>query len=195
MSVAVKAYDFSIPAGGNFQIQAVGEYFRILNSTGPLSVTGEFGEVSPLLMGQGLKDSPFTRLQLKDLSNLGCSGKIIVASKEFVDQQIILSGAVVSQRSLSTFVGAGAYSVTTNWWAGVSGPATGRRFIFFQNKDTAATVWIYPANQTTTAPLTATEGIRLAPGEKISFDGSMSALAWWLKTDIANSNLFIAYSD
>jgi hypothetical protein len=195
MSVSVKAYDFSIPPNGFYQLQAVGEYFRILSATGPLSVTGEFGEVSPLLMGQGLKDSPFTRLQLKDISGIGCSGKIIVASKEFVDQQIILSGAVVAQKSLSTFVGAVSYSINTTWWAGVSGPATGRRFIIFQNKDASATVWICPASQTTTAPINATDGFRLAPGEKISFDGSMSALAWWLRTDIANANLFIAYSD
>ncbi|WP_310611647.1 hypothetical protein [Limnohabitans sp.] len=94
MSVSVKTYDFTIPAGGSVQIQAVGTYFRIQSSTGPISVTGEFGEVAPLMQGQGIKDSPFTRLQLRDLSGSMCVGKVIVASSEFIDQQMVLSGSL-----------------------------------------------------------------------------------------------------
>jgi hypothetical protein len=96
MSVSVKTYDFTMPAGGAFQIQAVGSYFRIQTTTGPVRVQGEFGDLSPLLAGQGIKDSPFTRLMFTNLSAVSITGTVIVADKEFVDQQMVMSGTVSS---------------------------------------------------------------------------------------------------
>lgn len=85
-----------MPAGGALQIQAVGSYFRIQNTTGPVRVQGEFGDLSPLIAGQGIKDSPFTRLMLTNLSALPITGSVIVADKEFVDQQMVMSGSVIT---------------------------------------------------------------------------------------------------
>lgn len=96
MSVSVKTYDYSIPAGGAVQIQAVGSYFRIQTTTGPVRVQGEFGDLASIGAGQGLKDSTFTRLAITNLSGVAITGTVIVADKEFVDQQMLMSGSINS---------------------------------------------------------------------------------------------------
>jgi hypothetical protein len=89
--VSVKTYDFNIPAGGAYQIMAMGTFFRLRTCTAPISVTGDFGEVSSLIAGQGLKDAPFTQLQLKNPWPYAVSGTVIVASQEFVDMSSTVS--------------------------------------------------------------------------------------------------------
>jgi hypothetical protein len=119
MSVSVKTYDFTMPAGGAFQIQAVGSYFRIQTTTGPVRVQGEFGDLSPLYAGQGIKDSPFTRLNLTNLSAVAITGSVIVADAEFVDQQMVLSGSVnsnITGGSLNANITGGIVSTTPNWY-------------------------------------------------------------------------------
>lgn len=161
MSVSVKTYDFTMAAGGSVQILAVGTYFRIQTCTGALSITGEFGEASPISAGQGLKDSPFTRLQLKNLTAFANSGTIIVASEEFVDQQMVLSGVV---QTSSTPVAGIAYSdVTVVSSAGGSlllNPRANRRYLLIQNKSTTGSIWISTGGNT---PFVG-QGIYLPPG-------------------------------
>ena len=141
MSVSVKTYDFTMPANGACQIQAGGTYFRVQSATGAIKVNGDFGEASPLLQGQGLKDSPFSRLNLTNLTNSPNSGTIIVAGDEFIDQQMVLSGTVntsgpIANKSFNTFdvsnmVMSTTYPLVTNI-----------RYLLFQNRSSSYNAYI-----------------------------------------------------
>ena len=184
MSASVKTYDFAMPAGGSFQVQAVGSYFRVMTSTGAIGVIGEFGEVSPLSQGQGLKDSPFTRLQLKNLStSASCNGTIIVASDEFIDQQMVLSGDVsVTPSSKISSASGGSYPLTTSAsttpWSGIT--ASNKAFIVI-NGNATANVFIAPPN----APSSA--GIKITPGSYFYKEGLLCSSAWMIWSDAAGA--------
>jgi len=139
MSASVKTYDFTMDAGASAQVFAVGTYFRIQTCTGALSVVGEFGEVSPILAGQGLKNSPFTRLQLKNLTAFPNSGSIIVASDEFVDQQMVLSGVVSTNQNNFSNVSQNDVTVTTSSNQVLAARAA-RRYLLIQNKNASGNV-------------------------------------------------------
>lgn len=85
---AMSYYDFNLTAGGTQMLTVEGAYFRIQSQTGAVDVTVEgVGTLPGLLTGQGLKDTPFKRLLLKDVSGASNSGQILVASREFIDNR------------------------------------------------------------------------------------------------------------
>lgn len=85
---SVAFYPFSMSAGGTFQITTEGDYFRVQQALGTVSVTVEgSGTLPDLLSGQGIKNTPFNRLILKDTSGAANSGVILVASEEFIDNR------------------------------------------------------------------------------------------------------------
>jgi hypothetical protein len=183
MSVSVKTYDFTIPPGGAFQIQAVGSYFRIQTTTGPVRVQGEFGDLSPLLAGQGIKDSPFTRLMFTNLSAVAITGTVIVADKEFVDQQMVLSGDVnVTPSSKISNSSGGSYPLTisgsTTPWSGIT--ASNKAFIVINGNPTA-NVFIAPPLAPTSA------GIKITPGSYFYKEGLLCSMAWTIWSDTAGA--------
>ncbi len=90
----VRTYDFTIPAGGSTQVDAVGTFFRIRKSTGALSISGEFGEASDLVEGQGMEAISFRRLVVRNVSGSVNVGTLIVSDASFVDQSMSVSGSV-----------------------------------------------------------------------------------------------------
>lgn len=85
---AMRYYDFSLTAGGTQMLTVEGAYFRIQSQTGAMDVTVEgVGTLPGLLTGQGLKETPFKRLLLRDVSGAPNSGQILVASREFIDNR------------------------------------------------------------------------------------------------------------
>lgn len=95
----LQIYDFSMAAGGSFQLPVSGTYFRILTTVGNVSVTGDtFGKLGPISRGQGLEDSLYNRLTIRDESGAPNSGTILVSDANFIDQtlygSISLAGAV-----------------------------------------------------------------------------------------------------
>lgn len=85
---AMRYYDFNLTAGGTQMLTVEGAYFRIQSQTGAIDVTVEsVGTLPGLLTGQGLKDTPFKRLLLRDVSGSPNSGQILVASREFIDNR------------------------------------------------------------------------------------------------------------
>ena len=81
-------YDFTLTAFGSQVLLVDAEYFRIQSQTGAVDVVVEgFGSLPGLLTGQGIKDTPFKRLVIRDASGAGNVGKILVASQEFVDNR------------------------------------------------------------------------------------------------------------
>lgn len=84
----LKIYDFTLTAGGSQVILANSDYFRIMSSTGAVDVTGDtFGTLSGLLTGQGLADTKYNRLMLKDASGASNSGTILCSGDLFIDNR------------------------------------------------------------------------------------------------------------
>ena len=123
-----KIYPFSIPAGGSFPLLVIGDYCKILTSSGPLSLTGDtFGTIGPILAGQGVENSPFQRLVLVDNTGNVNNGTILIADNAFIDDRItgevsVIDGGKVRTLSQKAFCGqvyqaalAGQYSQVQLW--------------------------------------------------------------------------------
>lgn len=114
-----KIYRFVVPAGGAFQLQALGEYFKVLEASGALEVRGDtFGTVGQLQPGQGLADTPFARLEFRDLSGFANTVAIVLAGANFVDDRVQGVVEVMDGNKARSISGAGyqwrCSSVTTN---------------------------------------------------------------------------------
>lgn len=84
-----KIYSFSIPAGGSFPLLVIGDYCKILTSSGALTLTGDsFGTLGPILAGQGVEQTPFSRLVLTDNTGAVNNGTILIADNKFIDDRI-----------------------------------------------------------------------------------------------------------
>jgi hypothetical protein len=96
-----KIYQFSIPAGGSFPLLVIGDYCKILTSSGPLTLQGDtFGSIGPILAGQGVQDSPFSRLVLEDESGATNNGTILIADNAFIDDRITGEVSVIDGSSI-----------------------------------------------------------------------------------------------
>ncbi len=183
MSVSVKTYDFSMPPYGACQIQAGGTYFRVQSSSGPIKVQGEFGEATPLLQGQGLKDSEFSRLSLTNLSGNQNTGTIIIAGDEFVDQQMVLSGGVSNNSfdNINKFTWAHNISSTSFFMP----PAPyKRRYLFIQNQSDVANFWLgFESNNALGS------GILIPPGGVYEPVQCPSAAIYGI-SDVASGNMY-----
>lgn len=85
---SVTFYPFNMAAGQAFVLPAEGEYFRIQSSAGSVSVTIEgSGTLPDLQAGQGIKNTPFKRLILRDTSGAANSGIILVGTEDFIDNR------------------------------------------------------------------------------------------------------------
>ena len=88
MSKTFRYYDFTLTAGGSQVLLVEAAYFRVQSATGAVDVSVEgFGTLPGLLVGQGIKDTPFKRLVIRDASGAANLGTILVASQEFVDNR------------------------------------------------------------------------------------------------------------
>lgn len=123
-----KIYPFSIPAGGSFPLLVLGDYCKILTSNGELSIAGDsFGTLGPILAGQGVEDTPFSRLVLVNNSGAMNSGTILIADNKFIDDRItgevsVIDGGKSRVLANSAFMGAdyvaasvGNFSITQLW--------------------------------------------------------------------------------
>ncbi|HEX7890294.1 MAG TPA: hypothetical protein VF522_13115 [Ramlibacter sp.] len=106
-----KIYPIVIPAGGAFPLQVHGDMFKVLSSTGTLTVTGDsFGNMGQVLPGQGLERTPFTRLLLTDTSGAVNVVQLLVSGAGFIDDRItgevsVIDGAKARTLSLRAFSG------------------------------------------------------------------------------------------
>lgn len=105
MSRAAQIYDFTLAAGGSFEILAEGSYYRILSATGSIEVRRDGGSrLAPMLPGQGERDE-FQRLTLRDLSGAPNTGFIIVADGTFIDDRITGEVSVIDGEKARTIAG------------------------------------------------------------------------------------------
>lgn len=86
---STRVYNFSIPAGGSFQLPVTGSYFRVMTATDVLEVQGDtFGNIYPLYTGQGLQGQEFRSLNLLNRTGATNNGSILVSDGKFVDDRI-----------------------------------------------------------------------------------------------------------
>lgn len=102
---ATQFYDFTTSANGTMVVFAAGSYFRILSSTGAIQVGGEFGQIGPLLAGQGLRNKQFSSITIKDLTGNANKGIIIVGDQDFVDDRITGEVSVIDGGKARTIAG------------------------------------------------------------------------------------------
>lgn len=109
-----KVYPFTIPANGSITLLVSGDYFKIKSATGLLNVTGDrFGTLAGMLPGQGLRDTNFERLTLKDETGAINNGAILISDGTFVDDRITGEVNVIDGGKLRTYSG-GAYLASQN---------------------------------------------------------------------------------
>lgn len=108
-------YDFTLTANGSFVILADADFYKVLTSTGDISVTRDGGAtIKPLRAGRGERNVQFQRLVLKDLSGAPNSGTILVGDSDFIDDTIVLSSAI----NLRPEAASATYQSTTNFAVG-----------------------------------------------------------------------------
>lgn len=172
---AVKQYPFSVLGNDVQQLLVDGAYFRIESSTGPVTVTGDFGELQGLQAGQGLKGVPFTRLLLKNQSVTPVAGVLLVSDSEFIDNRVygdITGNVKVNQNNFNVV----AYSIYLTVFNGAQHGAyfsknvllenQERKYLFVQNQG-AGNVFLILGNYAD-----GTGGIVLEPGQAFEMSGS-----------------------
>ncbi len=116
-----KIYSFSLPANGTFSLLVMGDYFKIMSASGLVEVRGDtFGTIGSILPGQGVRDTPFNRLEFRDMTGVVNAMSILVADEAFVDDRITGEVSVIDGGRIRTM----AQAVFLAY--GVRAPAAGQ---------------------------------------------------------------------
>jgi len=106
-----KIYSLLIPAGGSFQLQAVGDYFKLVSASADVEVRGDtFGTIGVIKAGQGLRRTPFQRLEFKEVSGFQNSIQVLVGGSDFVDERIAGSVEVIDGGRNRTLAGSAFFA-------------------------------------------------------------------------------------
>lgn len=103
-------YTYTVPANGSVQILVEGSLFKIIASTGPVAVTGDFGTLGPILAGQGMKGQNSKRFAINDMSGFNNVVRILIADESFIDDRISGSVEVIDGGKNRTIANAGFVS-------------------------------------------------------------------------------------
>jgi len=135
----LQIYDFSMTAGGSFQLPVSGQYFRILTTLGNVAVIGDtFGKLGPINRGQGMKETPYNRLTIVDVSGSANAGTILVSDADFIDQT--LYGSITLEGQHGAF--AQTQATVTNASGQLLASNTDRRYLLIQNNDTSGDIFV-----------------------------------------------------
>lgn len=109
MAKSARIYDFTLTAGGSFQLNTEGSYVRIMSATGMVELVTDTFRIGPIQAGQGTKGQPFKRLTINDRSGAGNVGTVLVADADFIDQTIlgsvnVIDGGKARTLALQTFM-------------------------------------------------------------------------------------------
>jgi len=156
-------YDLSIANGASANLLVHGDYFKIMSASGPISVRSDFGELTSLVAGQGLENTPFKYLTLRNNSGGLNAVRIFVGDENFIDG---LSGSVaISTNKVPT---SGAYTnasaTVTNTAAQLLAANAARGALTIQNNHASANLFIGFSGAVTTA-----NGLKVVPGGFIEF--------------------------
>lgn len=105
--IPAKIYPCVIPAGGSLPLTIEGDYFKVLEATGLFEITGDsFGQLGSIVPGQGLQQTHFRRLTLRDLTGTQNTVRLLVAGQNFVDDRVQGDVAVIDGSKSRTISGA-----------------------------------------------------------------------------------------
>lgn len=157
MAVTLQRYNFTLAAGGTFNIACTGSQFFITDATGALNITLDVGgQFKGLLEGQGYKGQPFTGLTLVDASGAANTGFILVSDDDYIDRRI--TGAVTFAPLNADF--ANTQETVTNVSAALLAANAARQYLLIQNNDTAGHIYVTLDG----TPATLVNGVKLAAG-------------------------------
>lgn len=134
-------YTFTIGAGQAFNLKVAGEYFKILSATGAVDVRAEWGKLSGLIAGQGLENTPFSRLEIMNVSGASNTLRVLIGDRNFIDG---LSGSVSIGQAAPVRVGAltsNAKTVTSTS-AQLAAAMAGRSFLLVQNNHASGSIFL-----------------------------------------------------
>lgn len=137
--IPAKIYPVVIPANETLRLAAQGDFFKVLNATGLVEVTGDtFGTIGGLRAGHGLDKTPFTALTLRDLTGAANTVEILVADERFIDDRVTGEVSVIDggkSRTLAGQVFGGRFSNSAaapgnrNWAQWMNPAASTKRMI------------------------------------------------------------------
>lgn len=169
-----KKYTFTIAGNGVYRLQVAGDYFKILAATGLVRVRGKFGELTSLVVGQGLEEADFDDLFFTDESGASNTVTVFVGDRNFIDGltgNVGISGTVntaqTNKDALQGIFSQAAFTVTSVNQQMLAANAN-RRYLLVQNNDSTGIVYLNIAGSTAA---TAASGIRLLPGESLEIQG------------------------
>jgi hypothetical protein len=114
-----KIYTFTIPANGSFPLLAQGDFFKVQSATGAFELIGDsFGTLGGLLPGQGMEDTPFSRLTFRDTSGGLNTLSVLIAGSKFIDDRVTGTVEVIDSAVSKTLSGQGF--AWTNFTAAVA---------------------------------------------------------------------------
>lgn len=177
-------YTLNIGALAAANLTVEGEYFKILNSTGPVDVVSDFGALRGLIAGQGLQKTPFKRLLITDASGAENTVRVLISDENFIDGltgNVNLSKSVVPTSTLFSNV----QRTVTNASGLLIAANPGRQYLLVQNKDAVGSLFLSFGGAATLG-----NGVRVIPGGAYELVGICTTQAVYCIGDAAaNANV------
>jgi len=177
-----KIYTFAVGANSVYQLDVIGDYFKILSADGALDIKAEWGELKGLIAGQGLEETPFSRLTITDASGAANNVRLYIGDEKFIDGlagSVSVSQAVVPRSSAFSNLN----KTVTNASGQLLAANLARQYLLIQNKDTAGNLYVgFGAGAATVA-----NGVRIIPGGALELVGVCTTQAIQCIGDIASN--------
>ena len=177
---ALKIYDFTLAAGGSQTILVESDYFRVMTAAGVIDVIGDtFGTLPALQAGQGLQNTSYKRLTIRDASGAPNTGTILCSGDLFIDNRTL--GSVSLIPATNSFVQLAA--AVTNVSSVIDAANTSRKYLLIQNKDSTGSIYV----NLTGAAATVANGIEVPPGSALELTTAVPTASITAIGSIANN--------
>ncbi len=192
----MRQHTIIVPPGEAGFVLAVGDYVRIKSASVPVKILSEeSNEYVELDQGDAVKLTKFSRLRITHGDVAEQTFVLMVGNGTYADSSKVGGSVVVSSVAsvvkVDTEAKVFAHTVpaaVTPVAAQIIGVLAGRKFLMIQNKDAVGTIWFRFGSSV----VTASNGVRLGPGETIVIDGVCTEQAIGAFGDIAsNTNVLV----
>ncbi|MBN8506130.1 MAG: hypothetical protein J0L58_16825 [Burkholderiales bacterium] len=178
---ATKTYSFSVPSGGSYILNAVGNFFRIESCSNNLTVKADGVDLQGLNAGDGLRGVQFSRLQFTDEGGSANAVVVVVSSGEPLSAPITNTSIFSTVPNRPVGWAPVAATVTTAAATALSANST-RRYLLIQNRSATGRVY-FRFNAAATVAL----GVLIMPGGFAEFDSAVPTGSLSLIGDIASN--------
>lgn len=178
--------DVTINAGQTLEYYEPGDFFRLLDTVGPVSITfyKQGKEVSEAEnVGEGFAEKfrvgDFDRIQIYSATTQAIQFVIRLGADVYYDKPP--TGSVTLSGMQGAFLHVAATVTTTS--GSIIGSKQDRRYLLIQNKSATGTIWLNFAGGLATT----SNGVRIGPGESIEISGYVPISDIWAIGDIASN--------